>query len=134
MSNLIKDPIAGNASSGIGDPARMITQSGHGFLTGELVYSDAGVYKLGLADDLATSLIVGMVSCPTNDTFILVSSGWVNTGTPLPPGGTQLYLSEVTAGSVTTSPPASPDYVAPVGIVMDSNSVLINLQLVLQGA
>jgi len=112
-------------------------QTSHGFSVGDWIYADGdSSFALALADDIATSYVVGMVTNVVSaNLFQYVTSGWVQQGVPSVTGGTIAYLSETVAGGVTTTPPTSPNIVRPLMMVLDDGNLgLIMLSLVDPGS
>ena len=108
-----------------------ITQASHGFSVGEvLTVNGAGQFVRAKADALNTSQVVGIVKQVISvNQFIISTSGLVIslpfTVTP----GSWHYLSESTAGVITTTPPSgSGQYVTPVLYGVSSNSGVLMIQ------
>jgi hypothetical protein len=99
---------------------------------GEVVYvNSAGKVDLAIATTAATSVAIGIVA----DTAILTTasgnvamSGVVNGLTGLTPGATY-FLSDITAGLLTTTAPTTAGhFIAPIGIAISSTALKINIQ------
>ena len=108
-----------------------ITQASHGFSVGEvLTVNGAGQFVRAKADALNTSQVVGIVKQVISvNQFIISTAGLVIslpfTVTP----GSWHYLSESTAGVITTTPPSgSGQYVTPVLYGVSSNSGVLMIQ------
>lgn len=109
------------------------TQVAHGFSVGDAVYiSGTNTFALAQADAIGTSYVVGIVSQVVDpDIFVLTHSGYLNAGVPAVAAGTVMYLSETTAGALTSTPPSAPDIERPVLVVLENAvSALVFLSLV----
>ena len=100
-----------------------IVQTAHGFTQDQVVYNNAGTYELALADDPIDAEVLGMVISVTDaNTFIMCISGKVETAMTLTPGSVY-WLSDVTAGLLTTSEPTTAGHVSkPLLIATESNT------------
>jgi microcystin-dependent protein len=99
-----------NLSAGSGlDPAsnaQSITQNNHGLAVGEVLYFD-GTWKKAKADAAATSEWIGVIQqVPDANTFLLVTSGRI-LGLSGLTAGTLYYLSDATAGALTSTAPTA---------------------------
>jgi len=103
------------------------TQAAHGFSAGDAVYHDATGWHLAQADDSAT-LAAGLVlAAPDASTFrvaYLIGQEVTLAAHGLGAAGTVLYLSEATAGLVTSSLPAT-GLVQRLGQVKDANTLIL---------
>lgn len=103
-----------------------ITQSTHGFSVQDVLYNNAGTWTKALADD-AETLGIGIVTAVADtDNFTVTCTGVVTiTGHALIVGD-YYYLSEGTAGLLTsTAPSTQGNYSAPIVYVLDSDNVFI---------
>jgi sugar lactone lactonase YvrE len=84
-----------------------INQTAHSFVKYDAVYHNGTDFSKALADDAATANLVGIVSSVADaDNFTLTYSGLVAWDTPPTPDytlGSNLFLSNVTAGLITDS-------------------------------
>lgn len=98
--------IGGGGSGGSG-ASQYVSQTGHGFAVGDLIYVDAtGAWAKAIATGPLT-LAMGMVALvPDANSFIVQFSGQVS-GLTGRLAGNYYYLSAATAGEATTSDPGS---------------------------
>ena len=82
-----------------------ITQAGHGFAVGDVVRLNGTTYVKAKADTQTNAEAVGLVSAIAGDDFTLTVVGLV-TGLSGLSAGSVYYLSELTAGLLTTTEPA----------------------------
>lgn len=80
-----------------------VTQASHGFSVGNALRHDGSTWVKAKADDPTTAYVTGVVSSVTTNTFELITTGPI-TLSGLTAGSTY-YLSDATAGALTTSPP-----------------------------
>lgn len=87
----------------------------HTFVQNDVLYNNAGTLAKAKADNATTANVIGVVWKVINaNSFVMVLSGWVNQLGALT-ANTQYYLSDATAGLLTTTAPsASSSYVIPV--------------------
>lgn len=112
-----------------------ITQNGHGFLVGQLIYVNGpGTFALANAVSPATSSMIGIVVQIIDvNNFLLQFIGLTTIITPQanPPiaalvPGTVYYLSDAIAGSYTNIQPVTPGHVLkPVFIAFTINTAFI---------
>ncbi len=107
-----------------------ITQSAHGFSVGQAVYFNGTIYALAKANAASTSDVIGVVSNVLNvDTFSIVISGAIILS-GLTVG--QYFLSDVTAGLLTLTPPSNSSYGSvrkPIMEALSVNSANVHIQL-----
>ena len=100
-----------------------VTQASHGFVAGDVLYcSGANTYAKANADAAATSDVVGVVAVNVgvND-FTLCTSGKMTTGVPAVAAGSVLFLSDTTAGALTTTEPTDVGHISlPIAIVTEN--------------
>lgn len=93
--------VAGGGSGG--NTSTTVTQTGHGFVVGDIVYYTGTAYAKAKADSVVTAEVVGVVETIIDaNTFVLVTDGFVTTLTGLTSGDVY-FLSDVTAGLATTT-------------------------------
>ncbi len=87
--------------------ARTITQGSHGFTAGTALFNNNGTWTKAKADSLTTARVDGVVSGQSlaAGSFLMVSGGAIG-GLSWTPN-TQYYLSDATAGLLTTTPPTA---------------------------
>lgn len=102
-----------NGSGGGGNSGAMvqtINQMAHGFLQDQIVYWTGSAYALALADNAADAEVYGMVTTVVNaNAFIVTLGGLVTVAGGLSPGVN--FLSDMTAGALTTTPPTTPGHI-----------------------
>jgi len=109
----------GGSSSAV---TKSITQTSHGFSVGNWVYYNGTAYALSKADADATSDVVGVVSAVANsNTFTLLTAGYV-TGLSGLTAGSAHYLSDATAGAITSTAPTTVTHVNKPVLLADSTS------------
>lgn len=107
-----------NASGGGGSGNRTnetITQAAHGFVAGNVLYLTGTTWTKAKANAIGTANAIGIVESATTDTFVVVYNGAVDiTGLGLS-ANTTYYLSDATAGALTsTAPTSTTSYLIPV--------------------
>ena len=84
-----------------------IAQVTHGFIVGDILYLVGSVYTKAIATSEATSEVVGIVTVVTDvDNFTFQAAGIVSGLAGLTIGA-KLFLSDVTAGTVTATEPVT---------------------------
>lgn len=84
-----------------------ITQPNHGFNVGDVVYFNGVIYVLAMADTVGDAEVIGIVTGVINtNTFQLTFGGLITALTGLTPGGVY-FLSDVTPGLLTLTPPST---------------------------
>ena len=86
----------------------VVKQTAHGFTTvGQVLRcTGANTYALAKADTIVNAQVVGVVGQVINaNAFVLVQAGWLPGLSGLTPGN-RCFLDALTAGAVTTTPPA----------------------------
>lgn len=104
-----------------------ITQTAHGFSEKDILYHNGTIYAKAKADSESTSDVVGIVSSVTDaNNFTITMMGRI-TLSGLTAG--QYFLSEVTAGLATLTPPTTAGYVfKPVFTAISSTQAIIDIQ------
>ena len=95
--------------------AKTITQNAHGFVAGTALFNNNGTWTKAKADAIATARVDGVVSAQNlvAGSFVAVSGGDLMISGWAP--NTQYYLSDATAGLLTTTPPtALTSFIVPV--------------------
>jgi hypothetical protein len=103
--------VAQNQSGGSGSSGEAtelsVTQSSHGFSVGNVLKKTGAAYALAQANTAANAEVVGIVSAVADaNTFTLLTGGYIDTLTGLT-ANTTYFLSEATAGILTTTEPAT---------------------------
>ncbi len=98
------------------------TQSSHGFSVNKVVYWNGSAWALAsaAADNGAAEALGIITAVPTVNTFTLAMNGYVPTGLTVPAGLN--YVSDVTAGSVSTTQPTAVGTVSKPFLFADSTS------------
>lgn len=112
-------------SSGSSDAVVVsVAQTGHGFAVGDVIRmtTTANTYTKAQADSAANAEVVGIVSTVTDaNNFIYTTHGKMTTGVPAVAAGTVLYLSETTAGLLTSTEPSTNGEISkPLAIVTEN--------------
>ena len=96
--------------------AELVTQTSHGFSIGNVLYLTGTTWTKAKADAISTSNALGVVeSVPSSDTFIVVLNGTVDVTSWGLSANTTYYLSDGTAGLLTsTAPTSTSSYLIPV--------------------
>lgn len=111
-------PAAGSGTSS----SRSITQAAHGLAVGNAVYLNGTTYTKAIATSSAAAEAVGVVSVVTDaNTFTLVTHGHLTGLTGLTAGSTY-FVSETTAGALSTTEPAAPNVSKPVMLADSTTS------------
>src|SRR6185312_9518514 len=88
-----------------------VSQTAHGFTVGQVVYWNGTGYALAKADTAADAEVLGIVTQVTNaNAFALTTAGYCNTLSGLV-NNTVYFLSDVTAGLLTATPPSTPNHI-----------------------
>lgn len=83
-----------------------ITQTSHGFTAGQVLYNANGTFTLAKADAIGTTYAVGVVESVTDaNNFVIIYSGPITLSSLT--ASTTYYLSDATAGLLTTTSPSS---------------------------
>ena len=95
------------------------------FTAGQAIYRITGGYALGQANSVSAADILGVVTSSTGTAFTYVANGYATGFTGLV-DATNYYLSETTAGALTTNPPSAVGMVIkPVLIAIGSTAAQI---------
>lgn len=120
-------------SEDLSPPATLtvVAQTAHGLAVGDVVKSSGtdGEYDKAQADTAANAEVVGIVSAVLDvDNYTITTSGSITDAAVVPTetAGTVLFLSEATAGLLTTTEPTDLGYISkPVAIMTGSNESMI---------
>lgn len=110
----------------------IVNEAAHGLSDGNVLYRASGSWELAQADDATTSSVKGVVKTVDADQYLIVTSGLITLSGLT--DGADYYLSDSVAGGVTTTPPTSPNYVAPVYSAISTTQAIVNIQLSQVGA
>jgi hypothetical protein len=104
------DPIGTSSGSGGGSSdatIKSVTQSAHGFSVGNVLKKTGASYALAQANTAANAEVVGIVSAVADaNTFTLLTGGYISTLSSLT-ANTTYFLSDATAGLLTTTEPTA---------------------------
>ena len=103
----------------------IISQAGHGFAAGDVVRptDSGGVFALAQANSVDNAEGIGVISEVNVNTFTVVYSGVIVSGALNGyNSGDVLFLSELTAGKLTTTPPTLPGTVIKTVVVMTGDT------------
>ncbi len=100
----------------------VITQTAHGFTAGQIVYFNGAQYALAKADTAADAEVVGIVASviDAND-FNLLTGGYVTALSALVPGSVY-FLSDSTAGALSTTEPSTAGHISKPLLIATSNT------------
>jgi len=117
------------SSGGSGERVeKKFTQSGHTFTFGNIIEYSGGTFQKALALSNRNAEVIGFVSeVPNANTFTVVMSGYITgiSGLTLSPS-TTYYLSDVTAGGLTTIEPTDPNTISkPILTTVTSNDAFV---------
>ncbi len=88
-----------------------ITQNGHGFIVGNVIYFNGLLYAKAKADSAVDAEVIGIVTQVTDvNTFQLTTGGSVTVLAGLVPGSVY-FLSDVSAGALTVTAPTTIGYI-----------------------
>lgn len=103
----------------------VISQAGHGFAAGDVVRptDSGGVFALAQANSVDNAEGIGVISEVNVNTFTVVYSGVIVSGALNGyNSGDVLFLSDLTAGKLTTTPPTLPGTVIKTVVVMTGDT------------
>ncbi len=94
-----------------------VTQNGHGFTPGTVLYHTGTQYARAKADNLQTADVIGIVSKVISaNAFTMVTNGYVDLENILIPGpwiaGKVYYLSALTSGTLTDTEPKQASFIS----------------------
>jgi hypothetical protein len=113
----VKVTITGTPATGT---SLTITQAAHGFAVGNVLYLNSTTYTKAKADALPTAQVVGIVASVIDaNNFVLQTAGHV-TGLSGLTSGSVYFLSDSTAGALTTTEPTTVGHVSKPLFVADS--------------
>lgn len=102
--------------------SKSFTQTAHGFAVGDVIYNNAGTWAKAKADADATSETIGMVSAVADaDNFTLTTGGYISGLSGFTAGSTY-YLSDATAGALTSTEPTTASHYSCPLFVADSTT------------
>jgi hypothetical protein len=106
-----------------------VTQASHGFVLGDILYLNGSTYTKAIATAANTAEVVGMVSrVIDSSTFEFTISGEV-TGLSSLTAGAVYFLSDTTAGTMSTTEPSTIGYVSqPLGVASSTSSFYVTLK------
>jgi hypothetical protein len=104
-----------------------ITQTSHGFVAGDVLYYTGTVWAKAKADALSTSYALGVVESAATSTFVIVFSGSMTT--PSLTANTVYYLSDATAGLLTsTQPTTTTSFLVPILTTTTTTNGVVKIQ------
>lgn len=103
-----------------------VTQTAHGFSLGSVIYFTGTQYALARADSIVTAEAIGVVSTITDaNTFSFTTSGLISGLSGLSTGSIY-FVSDVTAGLLTTTAPVSSTSISkPMFVALSNTSGLV---------
>ena len=99
--------------------SKVITQIGHGFIVGNVVGFSGGTYNKPIADGTYNGEILGIVTNVSGNTFELSQAGYA-TGLSGLTGNVTYFLSDVTAGLMTSSEPIILGHISKAVLIADT--------------
>jgi hypothetical protein len=122
----VQDSTGLETAIGAGGTVDRITQVGHGFDEGDILYNTGSAYAKAKADTSATAEALGMVSRVIDaDIFELTLEGKVTGLTGLTAGAVY-FLSASTAGAITVTEPSTLGYVSlPIGVAISTTAFYV---------
>jgi hypothetical protein len=122
----VQDSTGLETAIGAGGTVDRITQVGHGFDEGDILYNTGSAYAKANANTSATAEALGMVSRVIDvDTFELTLEGKVTGLTGLTAGAVY-FLSASTAGAITVTEPSTLGYVSlPIGVAISTTAFYV---------
>jgi hypothetical protein len=105
----------------------LINAVAHGFVAGDVLYSNAGTYTKAKAATAAASEVIGVVVGATTNYFVLAKTGKITkTGWGLTVGGIY-YLSAATDGLITATEPGVTAYSVRIGVAVSATQLQLNI-------
>ena len=122
----VQDDTGLETAIGAGGTVDRITQVGHGFDEGDILYNTGSAYAKANANTSATAEALGMVSRVIDvDIFELTLEGKVTGLTGLTAGAVY-FLSASTAGAITVTEPSTLGYVSlPIGVAISTTDFYV---------
>lgn len=116
----------GAIGGGGGGTIDTVTQAGHGFVVGDVLYLNGSTYTKAIATSSAAAEVVGMVSrVISSSQFDITLSGEV-TGLSGLTVGEAYFLSAATAGAITATEPSTIGQVSvPIGVASSATSLYV---------
>jgi len=123
----VQDDTGLETAIGAGGTVDKVTQTGHLFLVGEVLYYTGSAYARALANAANTSEIVGMVSRVIDaNTFEITLEGKVTGLTGLT-AGEAYFLSPTVSGAITATEPTVLGHVSlPIGVAISTTITFVN--------
>lgn len=116
------EPPTGGGGGGGSGGVQAITQAGHGFSAGQVVYLNGSTYALAKADSVTTAETVGIISSITSpDIFQLTITGYIKYLSGFT-AGTVYFLSATVAGALTAVEPTAIGSVTKPILIADSTT------------
>ena len=98
-------PLQNGGSGGNGTSLQLTVNVTNSFSAGNVVYNNNGTWTLAIATAVGTATSLGIIQSATGSSFVVVFAGLINiTGFGLA-ANTTYYLSDATAGLLTTTAP-----------------------------
>lgn len=114
-----------SASLGAGTSKESISYA-NSFSTGDVIYRTAGGYSLSNANTIPTAEALGVIESASTSSFTVVYSGKSLYASHSFTNGDILFLSDSTAGLLTTTAPSAVGSVSkPIATVLDANNLLV---------
>ncbi|MFA5391901.1 MAG: hypothetical protein WC331_10830, partial [Candidatus Omnitrophota bacterium] len=117
---VVSSGLTGNSTNNGERIVKSISQTGHGFVLNDVIGWSGGTYNKAIADGLYNGEVIGIVTKTTGDTFEVTQAGYFSGFTTLS-ANTTYFLSDVTAGLLTTVKPTIPTHVVRSVLITTAN-------------
>jgi hypothetical protein len=117
---VVSSGLTGNSTNNGERIVKSISQIGHGFVLNDVIGWSGGTYNKAIADGLYNGEVIGIVTKTTGDTFEVTQAGYFSGFTTLS-ANTTYFLSDATAGLLTTVKPTIPTHVVRSVLITTAN-------------
>ncbi len=107
---VVSSGLTGNSTNNGERIVKSISQTGHGFVLNDVIGWSGGTYNKAIADGLYNGEVIGIITKTTGDTFEVTQAGYFSGFTTLS-ANTTYFLSDATAGLLTTVKPTIPTHI-----------------------
>ena len=105
-----------------GGMLKIVTQTAHGFVVGDVLYNNAGTYEKAIATSEPTAEVIGIVSSVLDaNHFYLLGCGYI-TGLSGLTAGTVYFLSTTVAGATQATEPTADGEISKPILIADSTT------------
>lgn len=121
-------PSTGGGGGGSGSSSA-ISQTGHGFSIGDVLYYNGSGFAKAKADTAASAEVIGIVSAVASASNFTISFNGLITGLSGLTAGSPYFLSADTAGALTSTEPTTAGHISkPVLWAISSTAGVINVE------